>query len=102
MQHITTADKTFLVGTELAGLLMRYAALIAQLSGGDAVQINSIGADGDEVVATLLLNSGTVMASESVHSSAPEPENRAAEEYLRGRLASFADFPAAFPTEGEG
>lgn len=101
MHHLTTADKSFIVGDVVADLTMRYAALIARVGSGDIVRITAIGGDGDEVVATLLLNSGTVLAAETVHSSQPEPDNRAAEQYLRERISSLTDFRPDFPPEAD-
>ena len=77
------------MGNEVADLLMRYAALIAQISGGDSVKVNAIDGSGDEVVATLLVNSGTVMSDATTNSTQPEPDNAALEQYLRQRIASY-------------
>lgn len=97
VQHITTTDKSFLVGDEVTDLLMRYAALTAQLSGGDAVKVNAISGDGDDVIATLLINSGTLMTAETATSSQQEPDNTELEQYLRARLADYTDLPAGYP-----
>jgi hypothetical protein len=97
VQHITTTDKSFLVGDDATDLLMRYAALTARISGGDAVKVNAISGDGDEVVATLLINSGTVMSAESVHTTQPEPENTELEQYLSERIAGYTDMPEGYP-----
>jgi hypothetical protein len=97
VQHITTADKSFLVGDVATDLLMRYAALTARISGGDAVKVNAFSGDGDEVVATLLINSGTVMTAESVHSKQPEPLNGQLEQYLRAQIADYTDMPGGYP-----
>jgi hypothetical protein len=97
VQHITTPDKSFLVGDVATDLLMRYAALIAQLRGGDSVKVNAISGDGDDVVATLLLNSGTLITAETTRSSQQEPENSELEQYLRGRLEEFTDTPGGYP-----
>ena len=89
MQHVTMADKSLLVGDRVAGLLVEYAALIAQVAGGDTVRVNAVGPDGSPVVATFLLNSGTVLMIESTHSELPEPDNGEAEAYLQERLDSY-------------
>jgi hypothetical protein len=83
------ADKSLLVGNEAADLLTQYAALVARIASGDAVTLRAIGADGGEVEATFVLNSGTVLIAESTDSRVPEPDNSDAEAYLRDRLASY-------------
>jgi hypothetical protein len=104
MKHVTMADKSLLIGTEAADLLTRYAALVARLGSGDAVTLRAIGADGDEVDATFVLNSGTVLLAESSGSTVPEPDNTATVGYLRDRLASFgpmSGIPGAADTDSE-
>lgn len=89
MQHVSVADKSLLVGDLAANLLLEYASLLAQIGSSDTVKLRAVSGDGDEVVVTFLLNSGTVMVAESTHSSLPEPENSEAEAYLRKRLDSY-------------
>ena len=89
VKHLTMADKSLLVGTEAADLLTQYAALIARIGSGDAVTLRAVGVDGEEVEATFVLNSGTVLIAESSRSALPEPDNSSAVEYLRDRLASY-------------
>lgn len=93
MKHLTMADKSLLVGDEAADTLMEYAALIAQTGGGDSVSLRAIGTDGAEVEATFLLNSGTVVISETTPSVVPEPDNRVAVAEMRKRIDGF-DFSA--------
>jgi hypothetical protein len=90
MQHVTMAEKSLLVGDEVAALLLEYAALVAQVGTGSTVQVNAIGGDGDPVVASFLFNSGTVLMVESTHSELPEPENAEAEADLRARLDAYS------------
>jgi hypothetical protein len=89
MQHITMSDKSLLVGDSVAELLLEYAALIAKVGSGDTVKVRAFGDDGDEVTASFLLNSGTVLMSETTASPLPEPENSEAEMYLRRCLDSY-------------
>jgi hypothetical protein len=101
VQHLTTSDKSLLVGNTVADLLMEYAALTAQISGGDAVKVRALSGDGDEVVATLLINSGSVMTVETTNSTQPEPDNADVEQYLRGRLRSYRDLSETYPLTEE-
>lgn len=65
---------------------MEYARLVASSGHADTVKVRALGADGQEVVATLLLNQGTPLMAESTHSSMVEPDNAEAVEYMRGRV----------------
>ncbi len=83
------AEKSLLVGDAAADALVRYAALVAQLGGGDSVELAAIGVDGEMVTASLLLNSGTVLMAESTRSELPEPDNTGVTEYMLKRLRSY-------------
>jgi hypothetical protein len=96
MQHLTVADKSLLIGNVLGDLLLEYSALLGRIGSADTVKIQAIGADGDEVVAGLLLNEGTVLVVESSTSALPEPENGDVEAYMRERIERF-DFASSDP-----
>jgi hypothetical protein len=96
MQHLTFADKSLLIGDDLAELILEYSALLGRIGSADSVRIHAIGADGDDVVAGLLLNEGTSLISETSRSSLPEPANDDAEAYLRERISRF-DIPSSTP-----
>lgn len=84
------AEKSLLIGDEVASLLVQYAVLVAKSGSADAVQLHAVGVDGEEVIATLLLNGGTVLIAESTGSSLPEPDNGALADYLRSKLDGFS------------
>lgn len=90
VQHVTMSDKSLLVGDEVVSLLLEYAALIAKTQGGDTVRLRAYGADGVEVDASFLLNSGTVLMAETSTSTLPEPDNSTAEQYLREQLDNYS------------
>jgi hypothetical protein len=90
VMHVTMADKSLLIGDDTADLLVRYAALLGKTGSADSVSLRAISGDGDEVVAQLLLNSGTVLMAETNHSALPEPNNRDVDEYLKERLAAYS------------
>ncbi len=83
------ADKSLLIGDAAADALVEVAALVARLSSGDSVTLRGIGIDGEEITASFLLNSGTVMISESTFSNLPEPDNSEQVEYMRAKIAQF-------------
>ena len=95
------ADKSLLVGDEVTDLLAEYAALMSKVAGGDMVKVNALTPDGHPVVATFVLNSATVMAAESVGSAFTEPDNAAAQQYLRERLDSYTITPADLLSLGQ-
>jgi hypothetical protein len=86
MKHVTFADKSLLVGDEAADLLMEYATLVASSGDADRVNLRAFGSDGQEVIATILLDQGTPLMAETSHSSMVEPDNAEAMEYLRERI----------------
>lgn len=87
MKHVTFAGKSLLVGDEVADLLMEYAALVASSGNADTVDVRAFGADGQEVIATLLLEQGVPIMAETSQSSMMEPDNAQALEYMREKIA---------------
>ncbi|MDH2443354.1 hypothetical protein QDR37_05285 [Amnibacterium sp. CER49] len=97
MKHVTAVEKSLLVGDGAADTLAEYAAHVARLGSGDTVQLRAIGVDGDEVVATFVLNSGTALTLESTHSVLPEPDNADAVAYMVAQMAQFDITTDALP-----
>ncbi|MDX2376722.1 hypothetical protein M4I32_07905 [Microbacterium sp. LRZ72] len=83
MKHITYAEKSLLIGDEAADLLVEYAAAVAAEDTSDTVALHAFGADGQEVSATFVLNSGTNLMAETVSGSMSEPDNTDAVRDLR-------------------
>jgi hypothetical protein len=91
MKHLMISDKSLVVGDEVADALIDYATLIAGTGRADNVTLQAIAADGASVEATILLDSGTNLVSESVDSRAEEPDNAAAVHELKQRIAALRD-----------
>jgi hypothetical protein len=89
VKHVTAVEKSLLVGDGAADALADYAAHVARLGTGDAVQLRALGIDGSEVVATFVLNSGTALMVESTDSVLPEPDNADAIAYMLAQMAQF-------------
>jgi hypothetical protein len=89
------ADKSLLVGDQAADTVARYAALLARHNSGDTVDLHAVSSDGDEVDATLVLNSGTSLMVETTHSNLPEPDNTTAIEYMQGKIQLLESPPVA-------
>jgi hypothetical protein len=99
MMHVTFADKSLLMGDDAAEALLAYATALAASSQADQVMLRAIGPDGNEVDVHMLLNAGTVIASESTNSTANSPDNRDNVTDIRRRLGRLAAGigPGAFP-----
>ena len=100
---MTMAEKSLLIGDEVADLLVAYAAAVAGANAGDHVTVHGIGVDGQQVAAQLLLNSGTTLIAESSTSKLPEPDDDELVSYLRERLRFYGLLPsdaAADPAAG--
>jgi hypothetical protein len=100
MKHITFADKSLLIGDEAADLMLEYAAKLAGSSNADTVKLNAISSDGDEVVATFLLDAGAPLMAETTTSTLPEPDNTDAVAYMIGQMALTSTRPFAVPVDG--
>jgi hypothetical protein len=89
MMHVTYSDKTLLIGDEATNLMMEYTAALVNASKADTVDINAWSDDGQEVVATFLLQTGAPVMAETVHTSMNEPDNWEAVAYMREHLAKL-------------
>ena len=91
MKHVTYAQKSLLVGDDVADLLLEYAALLANEGSADTVQVQAFGTDGGEVTATFMLSDGIDIMAETTTSPLPEPDNSEVLAYLRERVGHVAD-----------
>jgi hypothetical protein len=87
MKHVTYAEKTLLVGDDMADAMLEYAAQLATDGDGDALDVRAISGDGDEVVATFLLGGGVPLMAETTTSTLPEPDNAELVERVRADIA---------------
>lgn len=97
MKHITYANKSLLVGDEAADVLLEYAAVLARAGSGDQIILNAIGADGDEVAATLLLDPGISIMAESTTATFQEPDNSSAVAHMREQMRALTTPRVARP-----
>jgi hypothetical protein len=101
MMRLTFADRTFLLGTEAAELVVHYAAALARAHTADTIKVRAYGTDGGNVEALLLLNEGAPIMVETSNSRLPEPDNEQAVEYMRGRMQTVAAPRQALPITPE-
>lgn len=97
MKHLTVESKDLLVGDEAADVLTEYAALIARQGGGDHVELRAYSGDGDNVVVSIVLSSGTTLIAESSHNTLPEPDNAEAIAYMREMIHKATSPPSVQP-----
>jgi hypothetical protein len=99
MKHITYAEKSILVGDEAADVLLEYAAALTTAGRGDKVDIAAHSADGDEIIASLVLGDGVSVMAETTTSTAPEPDNARAVSYMREQMAELSATRRAVPMD---
>jgi hypothetical protein len=87
MKHVTYAEKTLLIGDEMADVLIEYAAQLASDGDADALDVRAVSGDGDEVMATFLVGAGAPLMAETTHSNLPEPDNAELVERVRADIA---------------
>ena len=87
MMNLTFVGKSFLVGDEVAELVVEYAATLARSGGADTVRLMAYGTGGDELQALLLLSQGAPVMAETSNTDRPELDNRDIVSYMRQRLA---------------
>lgn len=97
MKHLTVESKDLLIGDEAADLLTQYAAIVADRAMGDRVELHAFSSDGDEVVATIVLSTGTTLLTETSHNRLPEPDNAEAIAYLREKIRQATSPPSIQP-----
>lgn len=102
MQHINFSDTSLLVGDEATGLLLEYAAALGANDMADTVTLRAISSSGDDIVATFLLNAGSALIAESATTTAPEPDNALAIDYMRDRLRLISRPPQIVGDDPDG
>jgi hypothetical protein len=93
MKHVMYAEKSLLMGDEVADSLLEYARLLAEASHADTVTVRAIGVDGNTVDAAFLLNPTSVMMVESTNSTVEPPDNEEAVRYLQERIERLSRPP---------
>lgn len=101
MKHVMYAEKSLLMGDEVADALLEYARLLAESGHADTVTIRAIGVDGNTVDAAFLLNATSEMMVESTNSTVEPPENEEAVAYLNDRIERLSN-PSGVQAEHDG
>jgi hypothetical protein len=102
MKHVMFAEKSLLMGDEVADCLLEYARLLAENSRADSVTIRAISPDGNTIDAAFLLNAATVMMIESTNSTVEPPGNEEAVKYMQDRIDQILHPPTARAEEAAG
>lgn len=100
MKHLYYGGKQLLVDDEIAEGLIEYAAALARSGGSDTITVQALGADGDEVEATMVLNANSQVIAETSHTRAVAPSDPAAVAYLRVHTRLIDSPPPALPETG--
>jgi hypothetical protein len=98
MKHLTYADQSVLIGDEAADILIRFSALLAEKGHADAVSLNVIGNEGDSIVASFVLGSGTNLMAASTNSAIPEPDNTDGINYMNDKIVLLTSSNTAEPS----
>jgi len=101
MKHLTYADKSLLIDDATADALLEYAAVLARTHDADTVTVAAYSTDGQDVEATLLLDTGAPIMNESSHSTMTEPDNGPALAYLREQIELRSAPPMISPEKPE-
>ena len=99
MKHITFADKTLLVGDEVADLLVAYCTALANAQKADSVEVHGYSATGEEVAASFVFTTGSSLMAETVHTSMPAPDNTEAIEHMQVGLLKLRDQAVIIPDD---
>ena len=99
MKHVTYSDKSMLIGSEAADLLVEYAAAIVRAHTADTVTLKAIGADGNSVEATFLLGEGAPLMVETANTDVQEPDNADQVDYMRSHLRLLSSPPVVMAVD---
>lgn len=97
MKHISFANKSMLVGDELAYVLLEYWALLVECGEADLVEVRVLDSDGTVSSETVTLEAAVPMRIRSASLPFGEPDNADALAYLRRRIWSMTSPPWALP-----
>jgi hypothetical protein len=100
MKHVMFAEKSLLMGDEVADCLLEYARLLGENSSTDTVTIRAISPDGNTIDAAFLLNGASVMLIESTNSTVDPPPNDEAVQYMQDRIEQILNPPQAQTRQG--
>lgn len=95
---MTYAEKTLLVGDEMADVMMEWSAALATDGAAEALVVAAISGDGDDVVATFQIGVGSPVMVETSTTTLAEPDNAGVVTRLRALLDRRAS-PRPIATE---
>ena len=99
MKQLLFAGNAFLLDGETADLLVEYSATVIRMGTADAVEINALSPNGDEVTVNFLLSAGMPLMAESSRIDLPVPENSSALTYMRTAMARLTARPSAIAAD---
>lgn len=95
MKRINYGEVSYLVGDDVANLIVQYTARLSTGRQADAIEINVLGPDGNLETSTFALGPGITMAAETTRSELEEPDNSAAIEHMTKAISQMGPGVAA-------
>ncbi len=86
MKRVIFADRVLLMGDAAADSLLEYARVLTHAHAVDSVTLRCLGADGNTVEASFLLNGYTSLLVESTNTDIQPPDNAEAVAEIRDRI----------------
>lgn len=89
MKHLYYGEAAFLIGDEVADVVVEYTVMMAQKDMADSVTLRVLDSDGNEESSTFVLGPATMLTVETTRSSLQEPDNSDAIRYMTERIAAL-------------
>lgn len=99
MKRITYSAVSMLVGDDVAGVLLDYAALLASTKDADTVTITGYDAHGEEMTVRFVISTGVSLASSAAVTDLPDPDNANILMYIREQMMRRSSPPGREPTD---
>lgn len=95
MKHLTFANRSLLIGDDMADAVMEFAAQLASAGEARSVEFLAYSDSGEKVTATLLLGAGAPVMAETSSTDLAEPDNSLVLNMLLGEIQVRLDPPNA-------
>ena len=93
MMQIVYSAQPLLVDDQVAQALVEYATLVAENGLADSVTLHALDVEGAAVEATIVLDNGANLMSQTSDSTFEEPDNSEALTYLTGEIKRLKSPP---------
>jgi hypothetical protein len=90
MKHLYYGESGFLVGDEVADVLVDYTVMMAKKDTADSVTVVVLGPDGNTEESRFVIGPATMLTAETTRSELEEPDNSKVIEYMRARMEELS------------